>query len=110
MKFHEWADEKHIVGVNALAIARVAWDAGWDAGRWCPGVAEKLGPMTPKEAQQVADGVVARYFPHLANETIAELTDHLVRVVMDSFNDDGSVNEYRLRQTFGDVLCEEMAK
>jgi hypothetical protein len=53
---------------------------------WCPGVAEKLGPMNPKEMQQVEDGVVARYFPHLANETIAELADHLVRVVMDSFN------------------------
>ena len=77
---------------------------------WSTANPQKLGPMNPKEMQQVEDDVVARYFPHLANETIAELADHLVRVVMDSFNDDGSVNEYRLRQTFGDVLSEEMAK
>jgi hypothetical protein len=37
---------------------------------WCPGVAEKLGPMTPKGLQQVEDGVVACYFPHLADPAI----------------------------------------
>ena len=35
---------------------------------WCPGVAEKLGPMTPKELQQVEGDVVARYFPHLRDD------------------------------------------